>query len=397
MRILYFSFVELDVPNACQTHTLGVLTGFSANSCTVDAIIPRPRRTRPNISGVSFYYIWPWRFSSTGRLWVKTLGFLIFSILCIWNRYDAIYARELEANPFPRWCSAIFGIPLYIEVNSTLLQSVEETNGVANRLCKIEKNQRADFEQAKGLIVPSYPRCRWIMKYYGPNHNKVHLILNGSHVPVRKKIDRSTVLETLNLPSNSFCLGFLGNVWKSYDLITIMTAFELCQKQIQNLFLLIMGGGPDLENVRHIAKIKGFSSKIQELGYVQPDLLYKVMGAVDIGLMNLTKDGVREAGPVTTRFATYASFKIPVIANDTYMEYYPDELEQGLAIVPPEDPQALVDIILLLYNHPEERRDKAKILYDFFSENLTWESVTREILNIINHDKNPKRQDILNK
>jgi len=387
MRILYFSFVELDVPNACQTHTLGVLTGFSANSCTVDAIIPRPRRVRPNISGVSFYYIWPWRFSSAGRLWVKTLGFLIFSILCIWNRYDAIYVRELEANPFPRWCSTIFGIPLYIEVNNTLLQSVDGTNGVANKLCKIKKNQAADFKQAKGLIVPSYPRCRWIMTYYGLDHNKVHLILNGSHVPIRETLDRSTVLKRLNLPSNSFCLGFLGNVWKSYDLVTIMTAFEFCQKQIENLFLLIIGGGPDLENVRHIARMKGFFSKIMELGYVQHDLLYQVMGAVDIGLMNLTKDGLREAGPVTTRFATHASFKIPVIANDTYMEYYPDELEQGLAIVPPEDPQALANIILWLYNHPEERASKAEILNNYVVKNLTWESVTKEILDTIIHDK----------
>jgi glycosyltransferase involved in cell wall biosynthesis len=129
-----------------------------------------------------------------------------------------------------------------------------------------------------------------------------------------------------------------------------------------------------------------------ELGYVQPDLLYQIMGAVDIGLMNLTKDGVREAGPVTTRFATYASFKIPVIANDTYMEYYADELEQGLAIVPPEDPQALEDIILWLYNHPDERRKKAEILHDFVINNLTWESVTEKILDIIRGERKSRKK-----
>jgi len=55
MKILYFSFVELDIPNACQTHTLGVLRGFSNNSCKVDAVVPRPKKVRPKIPGARNY------------------------------------------------------------------------------------------------------------------------------------------------------------------------------------------------------------------------------------------------------------------------------------------------------------------------------------------------------
>lgn len=390
MRILYFSFVELDVPNACQTHTLGVLRGFSHHGCQVDALVPRPIYVRPKIPNVRFFYLWPWQFSSLGRLWIKVLGFLLFFVLCLWNKYDAIYVRELEVNAFPRWCSIIFRIPFYIEINSNLLQNIAMCRPDNNLFLRTKIHQAADFKQARGLIVPSYPRCRWIIDYYKINPNRVHMILNGTDLSTKDKLDRIITLRKLNLPESAFYLGFLGNMWKSYDLVTIIEALEICQKQIPQIFLLMIGGGPELPKVQKIADTKGLTSKIIILGFVQPESLFEVIGAVDVGLMNLTKKGVHEAGPITTRFATYAAFQIPVVANNMYLKNYPDELVQGLSVVPPENPNVLADMILWLYNHPDERRDTAKILYDFVSENLTWESVTREILSIINHDKKSK-------
>lgn len=397
MRILYFSFVELDVPNACQTHTLGVLRGFSQNSCIVDALVPRPKTLRPKIPSVYFYYLWPWRFSALGRVWIKILGSIFFLSLCLLNEYDAIYVRELELNPFPRWCSMIFGIPLYIEINSILVQSTEMTDVARNHRIRIEKHQTADFKQASGLIVPSYPRCRWIKDYYGLDSIKVHMILNGTDAPAKEKLDRSKTLRKLNLPEDGFYLGFLGNIWKSYDLLTIIEALDLCQNNIPHLYLLMIGEGPELKQLQEIARTKRLTSHIIFLGYVHSELLFQIMGAVDIGLMNLTKQGLQDGGPITTRFATYASYKIPVIANNIYLDNYPGELVQGLLTVPPEDARALADMIVWLYTHPEGREAKAKILYDFVVKNLTWESVTDKILNIIRKDRKLKRYGIIDK
>ncbi len=107
------------------------------------------------------------------------------------------------------------------------------------------------------------------------------------------------------------------------------------------------------------------------------------MGAIDVALMNLTADGLNDLGPVTTRFATYAAFQIPVIANSLNLENYPQELAKGLFTVPHEDPQALANKILWLYNHPEARKNNARILYNYVTKNLTWGFVSKEIQNII--------------
>jgi glycosyltransferase involved in cell wall biosynthesis len=392
MKILYFSFVELDIPNACQTHTLGVLRGFSNNSCKVDAIVPRPKKARPKIPNVHFYYLWPWQFSALGRLWIKILGGAYFFALCLLKKYDAIYVRELEVNPFPRWCSIIFGIPFYIEINAILLRQIEIAGINRARMHRVERHQASDFKQASGLIVPSYPGYKWVMRYYNLEPNKVHMILNGTDIPSNKKEERSRTLKKLKLDQNGFFLGFLGLIWEYYDLKNILKAMELCQQEIQKLHMIMIGGGPEINKLRNKSQEMLGNSKLIFLGYVQPESLFEVMGAVDAGLMNLTKKGIQEAGPVTTRFATYAAFQIPVIANSTYIENYPDELSRGLSLVPPEDPQALADMILWLYNHPKERKERANILHDFVMKKLTWDAVTKEILDVIKHDKKMKEK-----
>lgn len=386
MRILYFSFVELDIPNACQTHTLGILDGFSQNGCQLDAIVPFPKKIRPRIPQVRFYFVWPWRFSLMGQRWVKLISGLYFFSLCLFNKYDAIYVRELESNPFPRWCSKIFEIHYYIEINGIYLLNKKDGNKNRNYLRRIEKYQKLDFRQATGLIVSSFPRTRWITDHYNLETDKVHTILNGVTVGQKRKLSRDISLKRLNLPEDGFYLGCLGSVWKNYDLISTIRAMSLCKIQLPNLYLIIIGGGPDVPYIKQIVKREGLSSKIVDLGFIQPNALYKVMGAIDVALMNLTADGLKDLGPVTTRFTTYAAFQIPVLANSLYLENYPQNLTKGLFTVPHEDPQAMKNMILWLYNHPKERKNNGRILFDFVTKNLTWDVVSKKILNIIDND-----------
>ena len=167
---------------------------------------------------------------------------------------------------------------------------------------------------------------------------------------------------------------------------------EICKTRLPKLFLIIIGGGPNLSNVKKIAKCNGLSSKIVDLGYIQPNALHRVMGAIDVSLMNLTFKGLRDLGPITTRFATYAAFQIPVIANIEYLEHYHQGLTRGLFTVKHENPQELANMVLWLYHHPEERENKARILYDFVTKNLTWDLVSQEIKDIIGHDKKSNRR-----
>lgn len=383
MNILYFSFVELDVPNACQTHTLGILRGFSNNACKVDALLPRPKKDKPSIQGVRFFYIWPWQFNSLGRLYVKIIGTIISFCLCLFNKFDAIYVREMEINPFPRWCSKIFHIPLYMEINSILTENMRMNGEKESRIALAAKHQCLDFKCASGLFVPSYTRCQWIVENYSIRHSKVHLVINGSEIPAVKKTSRSIVLRRLGLIENGFYLGFIGTIWKCYDLIGTLKAIALLKEAIPNIHLLMIGDGPEIETMKVVSKRLMIKARVLFIGHIQHESLYKIAGAIDVGLMNMTKKGLMFGGPVTSRFATYATFNIPVIANEEYIEYYPAALQAGLSLVPVQNIKALVDMILYLYHNELKKQKRAEILHEFVQNKLTWYEVTNNIIKIM--------------
>ena len=389
-KILYFSFAEFDIPNACQTHTLGVLRGFSSNSRKVDAIVPRPKKVRPKIPGIHFYYLWPWRFSPLGRMWFKFLSSLVMIFLCMRKKYGFIYVREMEANPGPRLCSKLFHIPLYMEINDLIVPVLSENGYPSNFLNRVKRNQELDFEHAAGLIVPSARMRDWIIEKYGLPENKVHKILNGTEVPNIDKVDQASAREKLGLPPACFCLGFAGNMHDRFDFNSTLDAFILCRDKISHLRLVFVGDGPKANDLRKKVNESGLENKTVFTGYVQFEELASILPAFDVGLLIPTKKAIERYGPFSTKSSTYAIFRLPIIAAGFSLEGYPDELSRGLFLVPPEDPHALADIFLWLFNHPEERKEKGDILHDFVIKKLTWNAVTKEILDVIKHDKKMK-------
>jgi glycosyltransferase involved in cell wall biosynthesis len=200
-------------------------------------------------------------------------------------------------------------------------------------------------------------------------------------------LDQIQARKRLDLPPICFCLGFVGNIYERYDFNSILKAIIVCQDEIPNLYFVIMGDGPLTYEIMVKVNELGLEKKTMFTGYVQLGELGSILPATDVGLLLLTKEDALRYGPVTTKFSTYAFYRLPVIAAGSSLEGYPEELAQGLSLVPPEDHRALANMILWLYHHPAEREEKAKILHDYAVKKLSWDVTTKDILDIINYDK----------
>lgn len=390
MKILYFSFVELDVPNACKAHTLGVIKGFSHHFCKVDALLPKPKYVHPDIPNVRLKYLWPWRFSTAGRIWLKFLLLIRMVLLCTLNRYEAIYVRELENNPAPRWCSWLYGIPLYIEINDLIPECLKMKGAKNSILRQVVRNQEKDFEQASGIIVNSIPMKNWIRDKYYSAYSKIHLIINGTDSINSPKVSRKEILRKLGLPERGFYIGYLGSIYGRFDFFTPLKCIQSLMETISEIHFIIIGDGPELGNLKKLVATLQLQNRVIFTGYINDQNLYDYLPAFDIALIPLARYATELYGSLPTKFATYSSFNLPIISTLSDLKGYPKEIGDGIALVPPENARALADMILWLYHHPEERKEKAKILHDFAIKKLTWEAATKDILDIINHDKELK-------
>ena len=284
MRILYFSFVELDIPIACRTHTLGVLKGFANQGCQVDALIPRPTKIFPQIPGVRFFYLWPWQFSPIGIVWVKLLCGLMMLWLCLKNRYDFIYVRELQLNPGPRLCSKAFKIPLYIEINDLLVPCLSNAGAHPGFVSLIARHQQMDCRQASGLIVPSVPMRQWLVDHYRLEPTKVHLVLNGADRPAEHPSTKREARGRLGIPQDCFCVGFVGNLYGRYDFDTLLDSLRACRTKIPPFYLLLIGDGSLKNDLQQKIIECGLEKKALFTGYIEHELLGRYIPAMDLGM-----------------------------------------------------------------------------------------------------------------
>jgi glycosyltransferase involved in cell wall biosynthesis len=307
--------------------------------------------------------------------------------LCLWSKYDAIYVRELEINPGPRLCSKFYKIPLYIEINDLIVLMMEKNKVSLKKLLKATKNQKLDLKQSTGLIVNSVPMIKWLLNKYKLPSEKIHFIINGTDEFSLKHFNKKQVRKEIGIPDNCLCLVFVGNIYQEYDFNTMLEAVAECKNKIADIRLILIGNGPLINQVKKRVDELNIRENVIFTGYISPKNLSRVLAATDVGLMNKTKVGYDIHGPISTKLSTYALNEMAVITAGDMMDGYPDDLVKSLYFVTPEDPSELSDLILKLSKNSEDLKKKAEILHNYGVKNLTWESATKEILNIINNDR----------
>ncbi len=386
MKILYFSYVDLDTPSACQAHTLGIIGGFAANGCQVDAIVPRPAGAPQPYPGVRFHFISSYHGGRSFFLREVPYSAYLLWALSRQGGYDAIYARDMDVFTGPRWCSQLFGIPLYLEVNDSPLSG--HYPALIKKMVKISLH--LDYRQATGFIVPSVPRAEMIHRDYGIPRQKIHVILNGTEklhligIPSKSEAKRR-----LGLPAESFCLGYLGTVWQRYDFGTMLAAMAKCLNRIPLLYFIMVGSGSGMDWVKEQVAALGLTDRVILTGYLPEAAYARVLPAMDVGLMSLTPAAVLAHGPIHTKMAAYASFNLPSITAGYSLEGYPEEVRRGVMLVPPGDPDALAGAILRLYQNPAEAARMTRDLHRFVMDRLTWKAVAADILRIMEKSWKP--------
>jgi glycosyltransferase involved in cell wall biosynthesis len=163
----------------------------------------------------------------------------------------------------------------------------------------------------------------------------------------------------------------------------MLQAFEICRKEIPILYLVFIGDGPMSDEVKRKAGRLGLNNRVFFAGYIQPEHLGAVMPAIDIGLQIATKETAAQFGPTATKMATYALYRLLVLATGFSLKGYPEELQQSVCLIPPQNPQALSDRISWMYRHRDEMARIAANLHDFVAHRLTWHCVSRQIIDIM--------------
>lgn len=181
------------------------------------------------------------------------------------------------------------------------------------------------------------------------NTEKCIVVYDGIDIAVLPKQSLQTIRKKIEASEKEIAIGTVGSLMKRKKISDLIEVFSIVRSKIDNeIKLIIVGEGPEKENLVELAKRKNLINDIIFTGFQNDAISY--INAFDIFVMTSDKEGLPRVILEAMLMAK------PVVAsNIPGISELVINGETGF-LVPPKNPEAFAEKILFLINNPDLRK-----------------------------------------
>ncbi|HLD16417.1 MAG TPA: glycosyltransferase family 4 protein [Coxiellaceae bacterium] len=378
-KILMIGVIDAGLCNASTLHFFSVAKQFSLCNY-VEAVILKPYKKAIAIAtqGFKIHMVLKVGFLKLPNFIIGILQIpWIFFHVCR-NHFDIVYIRNYNFSFF-----------LIALLRLTKVHIVSEHNGWISDELLLRKcpsilswiGEQAQILSAKfshSVRVVTL-KLGTLFEEKGVKKQKIFYVGNGTDTQAIRPFPRNQALRHLNLDPNYFYCGFIGTLHAWQGVIFALKALDKIRTVNQKIKLIIAGDGPELTSLKMAAKNRGLEDCVIFLGHITyPDLKY-ILNAFDIALAPFIIKRNTRIGLSPLKIRDYAATGLPTIAADI-----PGVSElakhQWLICHPPEDSEALADIILNLAPKKAELENMKIIARQYAEKHFDWSNIAKNIM-----------------
>lgn len=284
--------------------------------------------------------------------------------------------------------SRVKGIPFVVELRDLWPDILIQMGNLKNKfIIHIFKKIEFFLYQRASHIVTVSPQVKEIIVKRGINADKLSVITNGvnlmffspNHNSIESKIDHKF--------ENKFLVSYIGTLAYQYGLDNILDTARLLIER-DDIVFLIVGEGPQKTEIKNrVEKLNLTNVKI--LDAVPVSKVRDYYSQADLVLVPLRNLPLLKT-TIPVKLLESMAMEIPVIINAEGVSK--DIVEAGNAglYVEPENPHALKEKILFLYNVPEVRQKMGKAGRQYIEKYFDREKLAEKYLNLIRSILNQK-------
>ena len=284
---------------------------------------------------------------------------------------DLFYARSAWlAFPYAR-LKRLFGAPLVLEVNAvmTLEKAARGEIAFSGLTRRIERRM---FHEADLILPVSAEIKEQIVAMFGVEPDKIVVTPNAVD------LDLFAPAENGDGPrEGEFVIGAVNSFRAYHGMLTLVRAAALLKDQVPGLRLLLIGGGPQYEEVRAEARKLGVEGLTEFTGVIDhhrvPGLLARCHACA------APYEGEHNQYNCPMKLYEYMGMKIPIVASR--WGDIPNIVEHGAtALLHDEaDAAALAGALREIWRNPAAARARAEQAYEL-AQRHTWRASARMIL-----------------
>jgi colanic acid biosynthesis glycosyl transferase WcaI len=287
----------------------------------------------------------------------KKFDIVFFSLSPFTEGLPAILLKSLTKAPIIFWAQDLWP------------ESLSATGNIRSKkiLKIVDMFVRHIYKRCDLILAQSRAFIKPIMKQGGdPNH--ISYFPNSAE-KLYQPIEVKRNSEKRKIMPRGFCVTFAGNIGAAQDFGTILAAAEIL-KDKNDINWVILGSGRMLPWVKSQVKKRGLEKTIHFLGRYPVATMPEFFALSDCLLTLLKKEPIF-ALTIPSKIQSYLACAKPLIAAiEGEGARIITEAKAGFAC-PPEDPKALAQAVIKVYNMSGSEREKMGVRgRDYFNENF---------------------------
>ncbi len=195
---------------------------------------------------------------------------------------DVIHAQHMfTAGRLARLVAKEYNKPL-VYTYHTLIEDYVHYSGILAPITKRYLNNMSKrfCNTCDQVITPSNP-IKKKLRHYGV-HKPIEVIMTGIVPENYKRYDSQALKKKYDIPQNYKILLYLSRIAKEKNLKLLLKSFVGIKKEYPACHLLMVGGGPELEETKREAEKLGIGKEVTFTGMVPKEDANKIFGMSDL-------------------------------------------------------------------------------------------------------------------
>jgi glycosyltransferase involved in cell wall biosynthesis len=230
------------------------------------------------------------------------------------------------------------------------------------------------WEKIEQLILPHLTNtitvCKSISDYYNNKYNIQMAVVRN--IPIH--INPIELKPKIHFPDKKIIL-YQGAINKGRGLESVMDSMPF----VANAMLIIIGEGDILMELIERSKMLKIEDKVQFIGKISGDKLFKYTPSADIGLCILENKGLNYYYALPNRIFDYLQAGVPVLATRfPEITNIVEKFNTGI-LIDHYEPLYLANVINNMLNNPLNTEH-----FNSVSKELCWENEEKVLIEVIN-------------
>ena len=289
---------------------------------------------------------------------------------------DVIYERHCLFATAGRELSRFFNIPLLLEVNAPLVLEQQKMRGLSLPLVA-RTTERLVLGSADHVFVVSQ-MLRQYLKDVGVSPERVSVVPNAADPDVfGPLVEDSRIRQSLGWDDH-LVIGFVGSMKPWHGVDVLLDAMRLLGGASSPFRLLLVGAGPELENLTARTAELGLTDVVHATGAVPHQQVPDYLRAMDVAVATYASDADEYFSPV--KLFEYMAMALPVIAARLGQVSEVIEPERTGWLYKPGDAFELAGLIGRLAPERELRRAVGIAARERVMQEYTWRHNARRVV-----------------